>query len=607
MCFWPALDGSFVSDDRNAIVANAYVVGPLEPATIFTEFSAGWWGVARDEGAGYRPLVTLSFALNHALSGLAPRSYHAVNLALHGLVSWLVFLVAVRLGTSRPGALLAATVFCALPIHTEAVAWVVGRAELLTAAAAGAMLVCLIDYRRRGQLAAVSGAAALFVLGLFSKENAVTMLAAPLLLTIALPTRPFERRRDLVATAALAVGLLVYLGVRALAGPLLPSVAGDQLDNPLAVVELPARIAGAASVLGRYLQLTVWPWPLSVDYSYDALGIGAGFRGDPYGAAAVVACVALATAAWRTRSSDPAVTFGLLMAAATYSIVSNSVVLIGTIMGERLFYLPTFGLCVAAAPALARLEQRAGRKGLALVAVVALAWVVVDHARARAWRSPVALFEAATAVYPRSARAHMELGSAYGAMNRQDEAIEAFRAATAIKPDYAAAWYNLGNFHARRQQFDDALAAYDQAVTHAPRLTRAWHNLALVHRQRGRPQQAVAAAERASELSPADLGVWILLADLLLAEGRYAEAVPAYDEALELGATAATRINRGVAMQRLAGCDAALPDYLAALEAAPGHRTALANAVGCLQADGRIDEARALVERAEVATRHDGR
>ncbi len=605
LLFFPALDAPFLSDDQNAIVANELVTGPLEPVTIFSTFS--WWGASRADAPGYRPLATLTFALNHGSGQLAIRAYHVVNLLLHGLVAWLTCELGWRLGLGSSGAMLAGLIFLVLPIHSEAVIWTVGRAELLAAAGFAGSFVLLLEYRRRGGPLLLAAAALALLAGLFGKENAVALLAIPPALALLMPQSRLARRRDARSALALAAALVVYLAIRWQAGPLLPDSPGDRLDNPLSVLPPWQRILGALSVLGRYLVLSVWPHPLSIDYSYDALGIRAGFAGDVYTAIALVSCVLLALAGWRSRRRCVAIPLGLVAAAAAYAIVSNTVFLIGTIMGERLFYLPSLGLCIAAAAwaeqGLARERRTATLVAVPLLAAT-LAYATVDFIRARQWRSQVEIFASAARAYPDSARAQMELATAYGREGRTDPALAAFARATEILPEYAAAWYNRANLLARQQRYVEAAEDYERALQTAPRLAQAWYNLSLVRQTQGELAAAAVAMERAAQIAPADPQIRLALADLLLASNRIAEAIAAYDAAAAAGADpVSVRVNRGVARQRSGGCEAALPDYLAAVAAAPSHPTARTNAIACLQSVGRLAEAQALARRTPLENR----
>jgi protein O-GlcNAc transferase len=263
---------------------------------------------------------------------------------------------------------------------------------------------------------------------------------------------------------------------------------------------------------------------------------------------------------------------------------------------------------LALGPALAAVSPRYVRAaGLALAAVVVV-YAGIDVRRCRDWRTPVALFESAVHAYPRSARAHMELASAYGHQNLLQQALAEFDRALAIKPDYAAAAYNKGNLLVRNGQLPAAVEAYQAAVQANPALTSAWYNLGLTYQLSGDPRAALGAFERARALAPYDAGIAMSRADVLLGLGRWAEAVEAYTQAIDHGGPAqALLINRGVAKQRLSGCAAALPDYLAATEVAQPLQAAFAHAVACLDALGRGPEARALEARGQVANGRTGR
>src|SRR5574341_516770 len=118
----------------------------------------------------YRPLVAITYVLNYTIGGPAPLGYHLVNALLHAVVSWLLYLVALDLGFSAGASLVAAVLFAVHPLHSEAVAWVVGRPELLMSLGVLAGLWCAIRGYRWLALAA-------FVCGLLSKEQAVVLPA----------------------------------------------------------------------------------------------------------------------------------------------------------------------------------------------------------------------------------------------------------------------------------------------------------------------------------------------------------------------------------------------------------------------------------------------
>ncbi|CAD1477286.1 unnamed protein product, partial [Heterotrigona itama] len=95
-----------------------------------------FWGTPlNDRGShgSYRPLCVATFRLNHLLGGLEPWGYHLVNVALHAACTVLVVRVARKVlpGRNNLGHAITGFLFAAHPIHSEAVAGVVGRADLL--------------------------------------------------------------------------------------------------------------------------------------------------------------------------------------------------------------------------------------------------------------------------------------------------------------------------------------------------------------------------------------------------------------------------------------------------------------------------------------------
>ncbi|XP_060892676.1 protein O-mannosyl-transferase TMTC2 [Labrus mixtus] len=143
------LGADFCYDDSRAIKTNQ----DLLPETPWTNiFYDDFWGTLLTHSGShksYRPLCTLSFRLNHALGGLEPWGYHLVNVAIHGAVTGLFTSLARLLLGGGPWSLLAGLLFASHPIHTEAVAGVVGRAD---EGAALFFLLSLLCYIRHCKL-----------------------------------------------------------------------------------------------------------------------------------------------------------------------------------------------------------------------------------------------------------------------------------------------------------------------------------------------------------------------------------------------------------------------------------------------------------------------
>ncbi|XP_061729922.1 protein O-mannosyl-transferase TMTC2 [Cydia pomonella] len=146
LLYYNTLDAGFVYDDRRAILSNPDVIGHTPLKALFEN---DFWGTPlTDPGShgSYRPLCVATYRLNYAFSGFKPWSFHFLNVVFHCIATALVVLLARRLMPSsciRVGAAVAGLTFAAHPIHTEAVAGVVGRADL---AACNLFLISFLLY-----------------------------------------------------------------------------------------------------------------------------------------------------------------------------------------------------------------------------------------------------------------------------------------------------------------------------------------------------------------------------------------------------------------------------------------------------------------------------
>ncbi|XP_053365081.1 protein O-mannosyl-transferase TMTC2 [Clarias gariepinus] len=183
------LDADFCYDDSRAIKTNPDLL-PETPWTniLYDDF---WGTLLTHSGShkSFRPLCTLSFRLNYALGGLEPRGYHLFNVGLHCCVTVLFTALCGLLLAGGPWSLLAGLLFASHPVHTEAVAGLVGRADM---GAALCFLLSLLCYRCHCRLrpnagnswctrwrvqAWLAGSLVAAAAAMFWKEQGVTVLA----------------------------------------------------------------------------------------------------------------------------------------------------------------------------------------------------------------------------------------------------------------------------------------------------------------------------------------------------------------------------------------------------------------------------------------------
>jgi hypothetical protein len=350
------------------------------------------------------------------------------------------------------------------------------------------------------------------ILGACSKESALA--AVPLLVAVEILVvgRNGKGRTSLAATAVVALGVVAYLAARVLVlGGLVPSEGSSftEVANPLVDESFGVRLLTAASILGTYLRLFAWPVNLSPSYAYDSLPI-ARSAADPsvwLPLAFLAGIIALAAACVRRR---PAVTVATVAFLAPYSIVANAAFPIGTMLAERLFYLPSVGLAWLIGLAVVESADRlAGgwlsdpKRLAATVAIPALALAVASFERAYDWCDEEKLFRKALRVYPRNAGMWLVLGEFAIREDRYRVALERMNRVTEIIPDFPKAWFDKGTAHAILGQMGPAREALTRAIELAPENSMAMRNLAVVERQLGNPDAARILEARANEIESA--------------------------------------------------------------------------------------------------------
>jgi hypothetical protein len=474
-----AVPNGFVFDDLTIVRDNPRLDSWGSLGGLLT---ANYWGDQNNDDRLWRPLTLLSFWLEARIVGKRPWGFHLVNLLLHAAVSLFVWRLAQAVGLAAPGALTAAAAFALHPIHVEAVAGIVGRSELLAALFFLAATRAWIAWTRQGGawLAVQSGLWLFLALG--AKENAAVFPLIAALALWAAPPRGGDgannsppRGKALWAGAtAVAFALVLYVALRV-------AVLGAARYEPPGVlpgllygVDLKTRALTAAAVFARYAHLLIWPMSLSADYSYDAVPLVRTWsNGASLAGLGLIGALSLGALVLRRRC--PPAAFGLGFYLLAFSLTSNFVVPIKTLMAERLTYLPSVGAALALGAGFATLWRRiaarpAARKGLlAAAAAVALAWEGRTVARNCDWATNETLFASGARSQPRCARVHFNLGDVCR-VDRQDyvSAINHYRRALEILSGDSEAWLQIGNCQYLLGRFDEAEQAYRQALALEP-------------------------------------------------------------------------------------------------------------------------------------------
>jgi hypothetical protein len=401
-----------VQDDRAIIAANP---AAHSISAALAAFDDPYW--PRETGAGlYRPVTILSYAVDWSISGGRAGWLHIMNALWHGLAT--VLLVAVLARWLPGGALAAASaglVFAWHPVHVEAVASLVGRAELLAAVGIlGAVLAA-----RRGSWAAAVLCAALAML---SKEHGVIAGVVILLdkwlrphplspspLGGPHPLSPSPFGRGGTYDRRYPAGFWIALGV-VTAGFVAAWVAigwVGSADEAAAFYGKGTleRWAIAFPAALRAATLLVWPVSLSTDYGPQVLPARSGLSIAALLGLCVVAGIP-ALAIWCRRRA-PAIAFGAAVAALSYLPTANIFFPAGVVLAERNLYLAVALPAALVGTGAAWIAVRWGlRPAVVMVALIGIAFGARSLTRLPAWRDNRLQLLTLLADHPESYRAH---------------------------------------------------------------------------------------------------------------------------------------------------------------------------------------------------------
>jgi tetratricopeptide (TPR) repeat protein len=565
-CYLTALGNRFALDDAPIVERNP---AAHSISTALSAFDEPYW--PPEHGAGlWRPLVVLSFAVDWSLSGGSPIWLHAANALWHAGVTALVVVAACGF-VAVPAALAGGLLFAVHPVHVEAVANLVGRAELLAAFwLLAALLLARAARRRRAdgrRSAAHEGLLVVAVAAaLLSKEHAAIAVAVLALDDLAtrdslpsgLPIRAY------VAVAGVTV--LWFLAHRRVEAGL----SFDAVAPTFFGLDTWGRISTMLPVVLVLARLLVWPFDLSPDYhprvverleALTPLGV--------LGAVLLAAVTMLAVLAWRR---DRAASAGLFLIGMSWLPTSNLMFPTGIVIAERTLYLPSVGIALLAAAAARTANARLGIRrvllGAALLCVPLALRTLVQNP---AWADNRALVLRALRDNPSSYRVHLAAARVFRRMGQLEPALREYRLAAELYPRDHYTLAELGSAWLEARDARRALGVLRRAEALDSSYTVTQQLLATTFLERGLPDSAIGHARRAVAATPVRVAASRVLAASFVALGHGDSALSVWDEFVSRGGRAFERwlfmASTQVALGRLESARVALDS---ALRRSPG-------------------------------------
>ncbi|HRG31916.1 MAG TPA: hypothetical protein PLN76_01455 [Saprospiraceae bacterium] len=424
--YWQSVGFGYVLDDTIVLDENKFVAKGFSGIwdILSKESFTGYFGEQKNlvAGARYRPLSIVSFAIEQQILGKNPWFSHLINILLYAICGWLIYRLGrllnlgKSLGWEKIFPLIFGILFICHPIHTEAVANIKGRDEimcLLFSLLTAIYTLKFIDYKSQ-KYSILSSLC--FFLALMSKENAITfLLVIPLILVFFRSEKFWPSIRQ---TWYLWIVAAVFLFIRT-------RVIGFFFDSGIKITDLMndpfigmyplQKISTILFCIGWYLKLLLFPHPLTHDYyPYHVPKMN---PTDAMTLLSLLMILSLVACSYYFRKKEKVGWFSVLYFFITISIVSNLIFPVGTFMNERFLFMPSLSFSFFCAYlAVKGLESNWKASKILVYSILSL--VVVSYGiktilRVPDWKDSLTLNLAGAAVSKNSARINLFTGVSY--------------------------------------------------------------------------------------------------------------------------------------------------------------------------------------------------
>ncbi len=465
----------------------------------------------------YQPLTMASYAIDYAIGGNQPFTYHITNILLHAVNAVLVWRLVLLLSGDAPVALFTAIIWALHPTSVEATAWIAERKTLLSGTLSLAGLICYAKH-----LDKPSPKTAFIVIGfgaaaMLSKATAVAFPLSLFAIDI------WKGKRELFKGLSIKLPLFALALIIGITAVNAQQEGGflhrHEVENPF----MHLIYAGHAYI--SYITRTLFPINLSVIYPYPTsitLPVLFCFL--------TVAVVGTGIIAWKRQNT--------LLAGSIAFFSVNIVFLLQFISfgealsADRYMYLASIGIIFPCTHAVFTLFKNRKRPvAITISSLAAACLLMLTSFRAAAWQSDLTFFSALAETFPNSAVAHSSLGAIY--LQKGELSLAEFHLdkATQLDPANYKAWHNKGNMYMKTARTMEAFEAFTESIE-LNGYTKSYFARAVIHQETGRFKLAIADIQQVLSHPPTDARAWYLYGYCSEQIEQYTDAILAYSQAI---------------------------------------------------------------------------
>ena len=596
MLYGNTLTHEFALDDAIVINDNSFTKKGF--AGIWDQLSndqfMGFYGEKKElvSGGRYRPLSMVVFNIQYALTGENAKFSHLINVLFYILNGFLLFLLLNRLLPDLkrfyswlPLSLLVSLLWFFHPIHTEVVANIKGLDEIMAFCFELMSLWFVLNYLDSKKISELVKASLLFFLALLSKENAITWLALIPLFVYFFTTHSFKKAMPIYL--AILLSSLVWLFIRyQIVGGGISNVADNIMNDPFLESTVSEKYATIVYTLGKYIQLLIFPHPLTYDYYPKQIPIVN--WPNPYVLLTLMTYLVLGITAvvGFFKKSIPA--FGILLFFITLSIASNIFFPIGAFMNERFVYVSSLGFSLIigyailfSIPKNIKSPNKSRQLSIAIVSIILLLYSAKTISRNPVWKNNLTLatndanisingaksnvmaggllteeatktnnakekrellqkaifyLNRAIEIYPEYIDALLLMGNAqWEISNDVTKAMPYYYRILSINNQHPNTWQNSFIILEQSKNVDNKISAYQTLLKYNPNKPQVYLNLGRAYgREKNNLSRSIAYLEEGRKRAPSNIDILTNLGTAYGLEQDFTKAIEVLEKAIEL-------------------------------------------------------------------------
>jgi tetratricopeptide (TPR) repeat protein len=549
-----AVDDNFVTGPQNELVKKGFAAIPQ----IFSSFYVETKGNVGSQQTDYRPIVKMTFAIEYGLWGgqKAGRS-HLINMLLYFWISTLLFFILKRLlkNYNILFPFLITLLFMAHPVHTEVVASLKNRDELLSFLCGLGGLHFFLRYAERKKIIYVFAALIIFIIGYLCKSSILPFVALyPLVLYFFTDMKP--KNFIWIFAAVLFAGLMAYFIPRFF----LPKAihVNSFIENPLFMEKsLWIRTGTGLMTLLFYLRILIFPHPLLYYYGYNMIPVTG--WGNILVVISFIIHLGLFVYAIRNFREKHILSFAILYYFIAIAIYTNVVTPVVGIVGERFVFNASLGFIIALVYLIFRvfrtepmnltIEFSERAKIVVIIILLLIPCTAMTLKRNREWRNLRELYTSDIKYLDKSVKANVEYAEFMrsmvyrdpnyqqnGTVNEQLQQVivSHFRTALKMYPNDYTTLNDLATVYINFSlKVDSGIVFLKKAIALRPELQSAWVNMAMAYRKKNKLDSAITCYQKVLQINPGALIAVFKMADLYYEKGEFRKAIKLNEDVMK--------------------------------------------------------------------------